>query len=216
MATARRRTRKAPDARRQEILDAAVRLATTTSLDAITIRAVADEAGVAPGLVHHYFASREELIADAFDNWCDRMLLATVEETSGKTPLEQLAVFPVLNPVEQRLWWSALLPRVPAADEPTGRRLERALRLSTDYLAAVERIIRDGVERGDFECPDPRAAAWRLILVLDSLTLELNTLALGDPEQAMELAGVLIDRELGIEEGAFAQAIRERKRSLMA
>ena len=144
------------------------------------------------------------------------MLLATVEETAGKTPLEQLAIFPVLNPVEQRLWWSALLPRVPAADEPTGRRLERALRLSTDYLAAVERIIRDGVERGDFECPDPRAAAWRLILVLDSLTLELNTLALGDPEQAMELAGVLIDRELGIEEGAFAQAIRERKRSLMA
>ena len=52
--------------------------------------------------------------------------------------------------------------------------------------------------------------------MLDSLTLELNTLALGDPEQAMQLAGVLIDRELGIEEGAFARAIRERKRSLTA
>ena len=68
------------------------------------------------------------------------------------------------------------------------------------------------MERGDFRRPDPRAAAWRLILVLDSLTLELNTLTLGDPEQAMELAGVLIDRELGIEEGAFARAIMDRKR----
>jgi AcrR family transcriptional regulator len=213
MATARPRTRKAPDARRQEILDAAVGLATTTSLDGITIRAVADEAGIAPGLVHHYFASREDLIADAFDNWCDRMMQVTLAETAGKTPLEQLAVFPVFNPVEQRLWWSALLTQVPAENEPTGRRLERALRLSTDYLDAVTAIVRAGVDAGDFTCPDPRAAAWRMILVLDSLTLELNTLTLGDPERAMELAGVMIDRELGIEEGSFARAILERRRS---
>jgi AcrR family transcriptional regulator len=212
----RPRTRKPPDARRQEILDAAVRLATTTSLDGITIRAVAVEAGIAPGLVHHYFESREELIADAFDNWCDRMLRITLAETEGKPPLDQLAVFPVFNPVEQRLWWSALLTRVPAENEPTGRRVDRAVRLSVDYLAAVERIIADGVQRGDFSCADPHTAAWRMILVLDSLTLELNTLALGDPEQAMELAGVLIDRELGIDEGSFAAAIAARRQSATA
>lgn len=53
---------KPPDVRRQQILDAAARLAATDGLEGTSIARVAEAAGVAKGSIYLHFASRDDLI----------------------------------------------------------------------------------------------------------------------------------------------------------
>jgi TetR/AcrR family transcriptional regulator, fatty acid metabolism regulator protein len=60
---------KSPDKRRQ-ILDAAVRVFARQGFHACRVSDIADEAGVAYGLVYHYFASKDEVLDTLFlERW---------------------------------------------------------------------------------------------------------------------------------------------------
>ncbi len=69
------------DERRTELLHAAVRVLERDGLAAVTSRAVASEAGVSPGLVHHRFASTSELAAEAWLAYVERERTAYELET---------------------------------------------------------------------------------------------------------------------------------------
>ena len=64
--TERKRTRKSPAIRRDEIRSAARAIALEQGLSAVTQRAVADRVGIAPGLVTHYVERMELLVAEIF------------------------------------------------------------------------------------------------------------------------------------------------------
>lgn len=55
------RTRLTPDARRSQILDAAAELYRERRYDDVSLEELAGAAGVARGLLHHYFGSKREL-----------------------------------------------------------------------------------------------------------------------------------------------------------
>ncbi|MGI5439841.1 TetR/AcrR family transcriptional regulator [Streptomyces shenzhenensis] len=61
-----KRVRKAPAERRNEIVATAARIGLTEGLECVTLRRVADELGVQPGLVGHYFPAADHLVAEAF------------------------------------------------------------------------------------------------------------------------------------------------------
>ncbi|ALO67485.1 hypothetical protein AS189_14525 [Arthrobacter alpinus] len=71
------RTRLSPDARRQQILDAAAELYRDRRYDDVSLEELAAAAGVARGLLHHYFGSKRELFL-------------AVMTASARLPLEQL------------------------------------------------------------------------------------------------------------------------------
>jgi AcrR family transcriptional regulator len=83
---------KAPPAdKRRQILDAAVRVFARQGFHATRVADIADEAGVAYGLVYHYFKSKDEVLNELFsERWS--LLLAAIEETgrNGAVPREQL------------------------------------------------------------------------------------------------------------------------------
>ena len=80
----RARTEVAVDKRRQ-ILDAAVRVFARQGFHSTRVADIADEAGVAYGLVYHYFKSKDEVLNELFsERWS--LLLATIEQTNGDTP----------------------------------------------------------------------------------------------------------------------------------
>ncbi|HAT2603242.1 TPA: TetR family transcriptional regulator, partial [Kluyvera intermedia] len=54
------------DERRELILKAAMRVALSDGFAGMTVRRIANEAGVATGQVHHHFSSGAELKAQAF------------------------------------------------------------------------------------------------------------------------------------------------------
>ena len=59
------RTRKGT-ATRQRLLDTAVKLFASTGYDAVTMRAIAREAGVSTGLAYRYFDGKEALVAELY------------------------------------------------------------------------------------------------------------------------------------------------------
>jgi TetR/AcrR family fatty acid metabolism transcriptional regulator len=67
------RAKNGPDKRRM-ILDAAVRVFANQGFHACRVSDIADEAGVAYGLVYHYFASKDEILDTLFLERWDVML----------------------------------------------------------------------------------------------------------------------------------------------
>src|SRR3954447_1755451 len=80
--------------RRRELLDAAVRVFARKGFRAARVGDIAEEAGVAHGLLYHYFRSKEEVLETIFrETW--QLLQADLEriEASGVPLREQLRRF---------------------------------------------------------------------------------------------------------------------------
>lgn len=74
---------KSPDKRRL-ILDAAVKVFAHQGFHACRVSDIADEAGVAYGLVYHYFASKDEVLDTLFlERW--NVMLETIREVDAQT-----------------------------------------------------------------------------------------------------------------------------------
>lgn len=75
--------------RRQQILDAAVAVFAEHGFHATRIRDVARRAGVAYGLVYHYFGSKQALLEAAFDaNWAVFADVVEAIAASSRSPAE--------------------------------------------------------------------------------------------------------------------------------
>ncbi len=82
------RTKAATDKRRL-ILDAAVRVFARQGFHACRVSDIADEAGVAYGLVYHYFASKDEVLDTLFIERWEVMLELIREVDGGPLPVRE-------------------------------------------------------------------------------------------------------------------------------
>ena len=105
--------REAEDKRREALIAAALDLVAEGGPQAATVRAIADRAGVSPGLIRHYFASKDELTREAYRHLMEQMTTDTAASlnTAPTDPLARLATFvasslrpPVVDPVAVGLW----------------------------------------------------------------------------------------------------------------
>ncbi|MFJ6252258.1 MULTISPECIES: TetR/AcrR family transcriptional regulator [unclassified Streptomyces] len=200
----RKRVRKTPEARRAEIVETAARVALTEGLECVTLRRIAEELAVRPGLISHYFPSAEELVAEAFavasTGELDSLLPA---ERPHGTPAQYLARYFALSAGEayddiSRLWINA---RHLSRYRPVLRdRVAEQERASDDRLAG---LIREGVERGEFRTDDPRTTAIQILVVLDGLGAHTNTDRGNRPEAVTRMAVTTAERELGLAAGAL-------------
>ena len=94
--------------RRTLIADALMRVAADQGLEAVSLRHVAAEAGVSPGMVQHYFRTKDEMMAFALAVVRDRNQIRVTEAVArlGDNPPPRLLL---------RTMIAALLP----LDEPT-------------------------------------------------------------------------------------------------
>jgi AcrR family transcriptional regulator len=78
--------------KRRVILDAAVRVFARQGFHTCRVSDIADEAGVAYGLVYHYFSSKDQILDTLFLERWDVMLVAIAEaDGSPRPPREKLA-----------------------------------------------------------------------------------------------------------------------------
>jgi TetR/AcrR family transcriptional regulator, fatty acid metabolism regulator protein len=82
------RSKSAADKRRL-ILDAAVRVFARQGFHACRVSDIADEAGVAYGLVYHYFASKDEVLDTLFLERWNVMLELIREVDAGSAPVRE-------------------------------------------------------------------------------------------------------------------------------
>lgn len=109
----RKFSRQHEDERRAALISAAIALMAQGGPSKTTVRAIADKAGVTPGLIRHYFTSKEALMRAAYAQVMETMAndsLAVVE-TAPDSPETRLAVFvasslraPVVDPQAMGLW----------------------------------------------------------------------------------------------------------------
>src|SRR5438045_3314275 len=77
--------------KRRLILDAAVRVFARKGYHASRVGDIAEEAGVAHGLLYHYFSSKDELLETVFrDTWSDLLGAVREVEQAGEDAGEQL------------------------------------------------------------------------------------------------------------------------------
>jgi AcrR family transcriptional regulator len=79
----------APPDKRRQILDAAIRVFARQGFHSCRVSDIADEAGVAYGLVYHYFDSKDQVLNELFkERWS--LLLTAIEEVDER-PIEPRA-----------------------------------------------------------------------------------------------------------------------------
>ena len=77
--------------KRRRILDAAVRAFARKGYHACRVGEIAEEAGVAYGLVYHYFTSKDEILETIFrDTWTQMLAAFEAVEEDGVPAAEQL------------------------------------------------------------------------------------------------------------------------------
>ncbi len=75
MAGTRRKFRREGEAQRQgDLIAAVLDLIAEGGPQAATVRAIAERAGVTPGLIRHYFQTKEDLVAAAYASFMERMI----------------------------------------------------------------------------------------------------------------------------------------------
>jgi TetR/AcrR family transcriptional regulator, fatty acid metabolism regulator protein len=155
--------------KRRQILRAAITVFARSGYHTSRVSDVAKEAGVAYGLVYHYFGSKEDLLETIFRRTWSRMLEAVEEVERGDAPArEQLAAVAriVLGawPVDPDL--VRVLVREVARSPQLGREVDEI----GNAFQALERIVLRGQERGELRTDvDPRLAAWILYGALEEI-----------------------------------------------
>ena len=155
--------------KRRLILDAAVRVFARRGYHTSRVGDIAEEAGIAHGLLYHYFASKEEVLETVFrENW--RELLETFAriEASDEPPLDQL------EGIAKTLLrtWRAQPELVTVMVREVARSPQ--LQAQVDEIRAGFQVIQRVIERGQADGTfrpelDARLASWSFYGGLEEL-----------------------------------------------
>jgi TetR/AcrR family transcriptional regulator, fatty acid metabolism regulator protein len=150
----------AQEEKRRLILDGAVRVFARKGYHTCRVGDVAEEAGVAYGLVYHYFSSKEEVLETIFrETWCELLEAVREVEESGEPAREQLRQ---VAAILLRAWRrDPALVRVLVREVARSPELQRQVGEIGQAFAAIERIVRHGQEQGELRRDiDARLASW--------------------------------------------------------
>jgi AcrR family transcriptional regulator len=155
--------------KRRLILRAAITVFARSGYHTSRVADVAKEAGVAYGLIYHYFGSKEDLLEQIFRRTWSRMLKAVEEveraDVSARDQLTGVARI-VLGAWQVDPDLVRVLVREVARSPQLGREVDEI----EHAFAALERIVVRGQERGELRAElDPRIAAWILYGALEEI-----------------------------------------------
>jgi TetR/AcrR family transcriptional regulator, fatty acid metabolism regulator protein len=155
--------------KRRQLLDAAVRVFARKGFHASRVGDIAEEAGVAHGLLYHYFKSKDQVLEAVFhENWS--ILIARIEsvEETDEPAADQIRH---IAAIVLRTWLH-LPDVVRVVIQEFGRSPELGERIGelTLPIDALQRVIALGIERGEFRKDiDPAFAATVVYGSIDEL-----------------------------------------------
>jgi AcrR family transcriptional regulator len=159
----------APESKRRRIVDAAVRVFAEKGFHTSRVSEISAEAGVAHGLLYHYFKSKDELLETVFRETWQALLDALREvEESGEPAREQLRR---VAAIVLRTWTREPdLVRVLVREVTRSPQVQREVAEIAQAFAAIERIVAAGQERGELRPGlEPRLAAVVLYGALEEI-----------------------------------------------
>jgi AcrR family transcriptional regulator len=155
--------------RRRQILAAAVTVFARKGFHASRVGDVAEEAGVAYGLVYHYYKSKEDLLETIFrTTWTEMLARVREVEEAGVPAAEAVRQVTALL---LRTWRrDPDLVRVLVREVTRSQHVQQEIEEITHAMDALEGIVRRGQESGEFRTDlDPRLAAVVFYGALDEV-----------------------------------------------
>jgi TetR/AcrR family transcriptional regulator, fatty acid metabolism regulator protein len=149
-----------PQEKRRRILAAAVRVFARKGFHASRVGDIAEEAGVAHGLLYHYFDSKDELLETIFhDTWSELLgAMRDVEESDAPAREQLCGVAAILLRSWRR---DPDLVRVLVREVARSPHLQKRLAEVGEAFAAIQRMIERGQADGDFRADlDARLASF--------------------------------------------------------
>jgi TetR/AcrR family fatty acid metabolism transcriptional regulator len=179
--------------KRRLILAAAVRVFARRGYHSSRVGDIAEEAGVAHGLLYHYFSSKEELLETIFrETWSDLLETISRVEQSGEEAPEQLRQ---VAAILLRSWRrDADLVRVLVREIGRSQALPSRVDEIGAVFRAIGRIVERGQEEGAFRADvDARLASWIFYGAIEELLTGwvLGQLPDGDEDVAAAERAVL-------------------------
>jgi AcrR family transcriptional regulator len=180
--------RKLSDARRRQILKAAVQVIASKGLCDTGIKDVADQAGTSPALVIYYFGTKDALLAEALAFAEDRFYAQTADAVAGMASARDRLVELVRcscsvgeaeDDFDEWVLWLDLWAR--AAHKPDVARDRQAM--DRRWRTTIGEIVRQGQAAGEFAPVDGDAFALRLAALIDGLAI---LVVLKDPDVTRE------------------------------
>jgi AcrR family transcriptional regulator len=195
--------RKLSDARRRQILKAAVQVIAEKGLCDTGIKDVADRAGTSPALVIYYFGKKDILLAEALsfadEGFYAQTADAVAKMSSARDRLVELvrsscSVGEAEDDFEDWVLWLDLWARAPR--DPDVARDRQAM--DRRWRDTITEIVRQGQAAGEFAPVDPDGFALRIGALIDGLAIQV---VLEDPEvdrdRMFDLCMDTCARELG-------------------
>src|SRR5215212_4424902 len=140
-----------PVDKRRQILDAAIRVFARQGFHSTRVSDIADEAGVAYGLVYHYFSSKDQVLNELFtERWS--LLLAAIEEVDrqpigAREKLDAVARFIIDSYRHEPDLMKVIIVEVTRAANSFGRTHLEEIRRAYEMIA---KIVADGQASGAF------------------------------------------------------------------
>ena len=160
--------------RSRQILDAAARLMERAGSEAVSMQALAKEAGVSVGLIYRYFGGKDEVllavIVEVLDAFAARVPEAIA--AAGDDPVRRLAAaFGAYCAVIARYRHAAVLTyRESNSLSAEGRERIKALEIETSE--PLRTAVRDGVDAGLLSVPNVDVVAYDLLLLAHAWALK--------------------------------------------
>ena len=155
-----------PERAREVICAAARRLFAQKGYEATTMQDIVAGSGMSKGAIYHHFRSKQEVLRSVVEDECRHLDeyfagLAAHSEMSVRQRMTALARHLASAGPQSSLGRADWVGEVPAA-------LLESLRNSLTVLALhLERMLRQGVESGEIDCPFPSEVAGVLVLLVD-------------------------------------------------
>lgn len=159
----------AQEEKRRQILDAAVRTFARNGYHATRVGDIAEDAGVAYGLVYHYFSSKEDVLESIFrETWTDLLEAIRDVEESEELATEQLRQ---VTAILLRSWRRQPdLVRVLVREVARSPEVQRRVDEIGEVFSALERIVARGQAQGEFRPDvDARLASWLLYGAIEEI-----------------------------------------------
>lgn len=196
--------RKSSEERREQIIGATLRIVARKGFASVTLRDVAAEVGVVHGLIRHYFASRDELVAAAFDHAVSAELESEAAALADLDPIAALAAWLATTPENHYLVWIdawSEAPRNPALAAALTRHHRDCERILAD-------LIRRAVAAGAASSVEVDADSRMLTALADGVAVQHHAMGIVDAAAADEIVFRAAEARLAIAPGSLTAADR--------
>lgn len=159
--------------RREDVLQAAAKLFSEQGFHAVGMRAIAQEVGVRGSSLYHYFSSKIDLLQaiaiDATRTFIEKQLADLSPHPTYASRLRQLIRDHVVYFHEHQDEEAVGLRELQELRKHRPETYAELQELRRTYQNELERMIREGCERGEFRCRDPHMTTLAVLGMVNTV-----------------------------------------------